>query len=91
MTHVITQPCRGPRCAACLAVCPVDCIGPTPAEPAWSRAPMLYIDPELCIDCGLCVSECPAKAIFPQHRLPSRWRMFMLINAMFFCLTKNRR
>jgi len=51
---------------------------------------MLYIDPELCIDCGLCVHECPANAIFPQHRLPSRWRIFTLINAVFFHLTRRR-
>ena len=31
---------------------------------------MLYIDPDTCIDCGLCVDECPVQAIYPEEDLP---------------------
>jgi NAD-dependent dihydropyrimidine dehydrogenase PreA subunit len=57
-------------------VCPVDCIheGDT----------MLYIDPSECIDCGLCVPECPVDAIFFEDDLPEKWSNFIQINADFF-------
>ena len=66
MAHVITQNCC--KDASCVAVCPVDCIRPDPSDA--SSAPMLYIDPEACIDCGACVQECPVEAIYPEADLP---------------------
>lgn len=56
MAFVICEPCVGVKDRACVAVCPVDCIyeveeGQTPD--------MLYINPDECIDCGLCKPECP--------------------------------
>ena len=39
---------------------------------------MLYIEPDICIDCGLCVDECPVKAIFPQEDLPAEWAEFIV-------------
>jgi len=38
---------------------------------AFAAAEMLYIDPDTCIDCGLCVDECQVTAIFPQEDLPA--------------------
>lgn len=73
MTHIIAEPCIGTKDAACVDVCPVDCIHPTPAEPAFAAAEQLYIDPGNCIDCGLCVDVCPVKAIFVEHDLPADW------------------
>jgi len=32
--------------------------------------PLLYIDPDTCIDCGACVPECPYEAIFPEEEVP---------------------
>src|SRR5687768_14336469 len=64
MAFVITQPCIGTKDTACVVVCPVDCIHPTKEEASFAAAEMLYIDPGTCIDCGLCVDECPVKAIF---------------------------
>lgn len=61
MSHVITQACCND--ASCVPVCPVGCIHPTPDEPGFATAEMLYIDPASCIDCGACVSECPVGAI----------------------------
>ncbi|MCI0630169.1 MAG: ferredoxin family protein, partial [Phycisphaerales bacterium] len=64
MTHVIAEPCIGTKDASCVEVCPVDCIHPTKDEaPTFEKSEMLYIDPETCIDCGLCVDECPVQAI----------------------------
>jgi len=45
---------------------------------------MLYIDPSECIDCGLCVPECPVDAIFHEEELPPQWAHFLEINAKAF-------
>jgi ferredoxin len=34
---------------------------------------MLVIDPDECIDCGVCVPECPAEAIFPEEPDLAKW------------------
>lgn len=80
MTHIIAEPCIGTKDTACVAVCPVDCIHPTKEEAAYEKAEMLYIDPGTCIDCGLCVDECPVKAIFPEDDLPAEWHRFVELN-----------
>lgn len=81
MAYVIAQPCIGVKDTACVTVCPVDCIHPTKEEAGFAEAEMLYIDPEPCIDCNLCASECPVNAIFPQDDLPAEWRDFIRRNA----------
>ncbi|HSW19726.1 MAG TPA: FAD-dependent oxidoreductase [Ramlibacter sp.] len=82
MPHVITRACCVD--AACTYVCPVDCIHPTPGEPGFGRSEMLYIDPAVCIDCGMCVQECPVGAIFPAERLPEGLKPFEALNAARF-------
>jgi len=84
MAHIIAEPCIGTKDAACVEVCPVDCIHPGKGEAAHSGATQLYIDPDTCIDCGLCVDECPVHAIYPQEDLPEEWRKYIQINADFF-------
>lgn len=84
MAYIIAQPCIGVKDAACVTVCPVDCIHPTKSEAAFEAAELLYIDPGTCIDCGLCVDECPVKAIFPQEDLPLEWNDFIQRNADYF-------
>jgi ferredoxin len=85
MAFVIAQPCVGVKDTACVTVCPVDCIHPTAAEAsAFEAADMLYIDPGTCIDCNLCVDECPVKAIFPQEDLPAEWTEFVERNAAYY-------
>lgn len=59
MSHVITMKCLGEQYASCALVCPVDCIHPGPHN----GEPFMIIDPDVCIDCGLCVPECPIDAI----------------------------
>ena len=48
---------------------------------------MLYIDPEVCIDCGACEPACPVQAIFPQDLVPEKWAHYTQINADWY---KNR-
>ena len=60
MTHVVTDACVNCKHTDCATVCPVDdCFleGPN----------FLTINPETCIDCGVCIPECPEKAIYPDH------------------------
>jgi ferredoxin len=42
---------------------------------------MLYIDPEVCIDCEACVPKCPVEAIFLDQRVPEKWRPYIEENA----------
>lgn len=81
MTHIIAEPCIGTKDTACVAVCPVDCIHPTKNGASFEQATQLYIDPGTCIDCGLCVDECPVKAIFTEDDLPAEWAKYKEINA----------
>ena len=72
MAYVIAEPCIGTKDNSCVEVCPVDCIHPTPDEPGYDAAEMLYIDPEECIDCDACVEACPVDACFAEDQLPGR-------------------
>jgi ferredoxin len=81
MPFIITEPCIGTKDTACVTVCPVDCIHPRKDEADFASATMLYIDPDTCIDCGLCVDECPVKAIFSENDVPPEWRHFIQLNA----------
>ena len=50
----------------CVEVCPVECIVPGPEDEGW---PTYYIDPDTCIDCGICLQVCPVEgAILPEER-----------------------
>ena len=84
MAYIIAQPCIGTKDTACVAVCPVDCIHPTKDEADFEAAEMLYIDPDTCIDCNLCVDECPVTAIFAQADLPAEWASFIEKNAAYY-------
>ncbi len=42
---------------------------------------MLVIDPDECIDCTLCVAECPVEAIFAEDDVPTVQKPFIAINA----------
>lgn len=82
MAHVVTQSCCND--ASCVAVCPVDCIHPTPNEPGYGSAEMLYIDPVGCIDCGACIDACPVDAIVPDYDLTPETARYEEINAAFY-------
>ena len=76
MTYVITEPCISTKNAACVDVCPVDCIYEGPDQ--------YYIHPEECIDCDLCVAECPVEAIFEDVEVPDKWEVYIRKNEEFF-------
>lgn len=58
MTYVVTENCIRCKYMDCVEVCPVDCF--------YAGENFLVINPEECIDCGVCEPECPAEAIFPD-------------------------
>ena len=58
MTYVVTDECVKCKYTDCVEVCPVDCF--------YEGENMLVIDPDACIDCGVCVPECPAEAIVAE-------------------------
>ncbi|MHD0283118.1 FAD-dependent oxidoreductase [Rhodococcus aetherivorans] len=82
MTYVVTQACCND--ATCVAVCPVNCIHPTPDEAQYARTEMLYIDPDTCIDCGACADVCPVEAIAPDSDLTAETEIYKDLNAAYF-------
>lgn len=73
MTYVVTEACIKCKYTDCVEVCPVDCFREGPN--------FLVIDPEECIDCTLCVPECPVGAIFAEDDLPDAQMQFLTLNA----------
>ncbi|OBK74951.1 FAD-dependent oxidoreductase [Mycobacterium sp. 1274761.0] len=82
MPHVITQSCCSD--GSCVYACPVNCIHPSPDEPGFATAEMLYIDPVACVDCGACVSACPVGAIAPDTKLEPPQLPFIALNAAYY-------
>jgi ferredoxin len=58
MTYVVTENCIKCKYQDCVEVCPVDCF--------YEGENFLVINPDECIDCGVCEPECPAEAIVPD-------------------------
>ena len=58
MAFVVTENCIKCKYTDCVEVCPVDCF--------YEGANMLVINPDECIDCGVCEPECPPEAILPD-------------------------
>lgn len=87
MAFTIAEPCIGTKDAACVNVCPVDCIHPRQDEAQFDEVIQLYIDPDTCIDCGACVPECPVTAIFPNEDVPENWREYIDKNADWYRLS----
>lgn len=73
MTFVVTDNCIRCKYTDCVSVCPVDCFREGPN--------MLVIDPDECIDCNLCVPECPVDAIFAEDDLPADKHSYLALNA----------
>src|SRR5271165_1843654 len=82
MPHVITQSCCSD--GSCVYACPVNCIHPSPDEPGFATAEMLYIDPVACVDCGACVSACPVGAIAPAAQLAPEQQPFIALNESYY-------
>lgn len=73
MAYVVTQPCDSCKYTDCVIVCPTDSFR--------EGESMLYIDPESCIDCDACRSECPVEAIFYEDEVPAKWASYIALNA----------
>jgi ferredoxin len=73
MTFVVTESCIQCKYTVCVDVCPMDCFleGPN----------FLVINPEECIDCTMCVPECPVGAIVADKEIAEEQRHFIEINA----------
>lgn len=82
MPHVIGQSCCND--SSCVFACPVNCIHPSPDEPDFATAEMLYIDPDACVDCGACVRACPVDAIAPESLLSTDQLPFIAVNASYY-------
>lgn len=82
MPHVIIQNCC--KDGSCVPVCPVDCIHPTPDEPEYATSEMLYIDPDVCIDCGACIDACPVAAITTDYDLTEESAPFEGMNLAYY-------
>jgi NAD-dependent dihydropyrimidine dehydrogenase PreA subunit len=87
MPYIIGKKCIGTKDTSCVEVCPVDCIHPKPGEPGFEEAEQLYIDPDTCIDCGVCEPECPVSAIYSEGSLPEEEASFKEKNADFYKLS----
>lgn len=73
MTFVVTESCIRCKYTDCVEVCPVDCFYEGPN--------FLVINPDECIDCGLCEPECPVNAILSEDDLPSHLAEYKALNA----------
>jgi NAD-dependent dihydropyrimidine dehydrogenase PreA subunit len=76
MAYVIASGCIDVKDGACVKCCPVDCI--------YEGGRTLYIHPDECISCGICVSVCPTEAIHDEMELPPGEAVFAAVNREFF-------
>lgn len=73
MTHVVTEACIKCKYTDCVVVCPVDAFR--------EGKNMLVIDPAECIDCRVCIPECPVDAIYAPEDVPSTLQHYFALNA----------
>ncbi|XXS36623.1 MAG: ferredoxin FdxA [Candidatus Nasuia deltocephalinicola] len=72
MTHIVTEKCIKCKYTDCVPVCPVDCFH--------EGKDFLVINPDICIDCGVCIPECPVSAIITEQDLKNKDLIFLKIN-----------
>lgn len=75
MAYIVTEACVNCRYTDCVEVCPVDCFHAGPN--------FLVIDPDVCIDCAVCVAECPVEAICDAADVPEGQEHFIELNARY--------
>ena len=73
MTHVVTEACIECKHTDCVDVCPTDAFR--------AGKNMLVIDPDECIDCAVCVPECPVEAIYAEEDIPEGQEEYLQLNA----------
>ena len=82
MSFVVGSPCVGCKDTKCVEVCPVDCF--------YEGPDMLVINPDECIDCGVCEPECPIDAIVADtdENLKDKEK-WLLLNKKFSAIWPN--
>ena len=75
MTFVVIDKCIRCKYTDCVEVCPVDCFYEGPN--------MLAINPDECIDCGVCVPECPIDAILDESELTEEQKPMLEVNEKY--------
>ena len=73
MTYLVTDICIGCKHTDCIEVCPVDCFH--------EGENFIVIDPDECVDCGLCEIECPVDAICSESNLHPHQLPLLALNA----------
>ena len=73
MTYLVNDKCIKCKHTTCVDVCPVDCFRAGPN--------FLVIDPDECIDCAVCIPECPVDAIYAEEDVPEDQKDFIDLNA----------
>jgi ferredoxin len=74
MPHIVLESCIRCKYTDCVDVCPVDCFREGPN--------MLVIDPDECIDCAVCIPECPVEAIKAEEDVPADLHHLIELNAV---------
>ena len=72
MTYLVTENCIKCKHTDCVSVCPVDCFYEGPN--------FLAINPDECIDCGVCIPECPVNAIVEDNDTNTDIPLWLEIN-----------
>jgi ferredoxin len=90
MAYIVTKNCLSTKDKSCVEVCPVDCfynfINPDLNKKygkdlaRGDDAGMLVINPDECINCGACETECPVEAIYEDTGVPDDMSEFVEIN-----------
>jgi ferredoxin len=73
MPFVVTEPCIRCKYTDCVEVCPMDCFVEGPN--------FIAIDPDGCIDCSVCVPQCPVGAIVNAAEATPGQQPFVALNA----------
>ena len=72
MPHIVTDNCQLCRYTDCVSHCPVECFHADDER--------LYIDPDVCVDCGACIPACPVQAIYDVVDMPDDKQPWIAIN-----------
>lgn len=73
MSYLVIDNCVKCKHMDCVEVCPVDCF--------YEGENMLVINPDECIDCGVCEPECPVDAIITDAQDPNE--VFYTLNLKY--------